>query len=59
LLKETRAITISLVRLYESPTIEGLARHAEGDGASPLGSSGRRGEARAEIMGRRRQARRP
>jgi phthiocerol/phenolphthiocerol synthesis type-I polyketide synthase E len=59
LLKDTRAITISLVRLYESPTIEGLARHVEGGDASPLASSGQRGEARAEIMGRRRQARRP
>jgi phthiocerol/phenolphthiocerol synthesis type-I polyketide synthase E len=59
LLKETRGIAISLVRLYESPTIEGLARHLEGAEASPLTSSGRRGEARAEIMGKRRQARRP
>jgi phthiocerol/phenolphthiocerol synthesis type-I polyketide synthase E len=59
LLKEGRGMPISLVRLYETPTVEGLARGLEGGEASPLASSGRRGEARAEMMGRRRMARRP
>jgi NAD(P)-dependent dehydrogenase (short-subunit alcohol dehydrogenase family)/aryl carrier-like protein len=60
LLKEKRGLSISLVRLYEAPTIELLARHLEGasEGASSVGTSGRRGEARAEAMARRQRARR-
>jgi aryl carrier-like protein len=59
LLKESRGLALSLVRLYEAPTVELLARHLEGaaDGQSALVASGQRGEARAEMMAQRRQAR--
>jgi len=60
LLKERSGVSISLVRLYESPTIAALVgRAGDGGDASPLASSGRRGAVRAEMLGRQRLARRP
>jgi hypothetical protein len=59
-LKESRGIALSLTALYEAPTIERLARRLEGtpEASSEIEASGRRGEARAEAMAQRRQARR-
>jgi NAD(P)-dependent dehydrogenase (short-subunit alcohol dehydrogenase family)/acyl carrier protein len=61
LLEQTQQIRLSLVGLYETPTIEGLAA-ASAVSAAPveavLETSGRRGETRAEALAMRRQGRR-
>jgi aryl carrier-like protein len=59
LLQEGKGLRLSLVRLYESPTIEGLALYLSGDteGEAVLEASGRRGGSRAEALAERRQSR--
>ena len=64
LLEQTQQIRLSLVGLYETPTIEGLAAAAAVSAApveaveAVLETSGRRGETRAEALAMRRQGRR-